>query len=122
MARTSAVQADVSRDCVTMTRSAIIIALIAFAIGSASHLARASEVPALQLGEALAHLGQADRVRVEQALRRESFTLFGDVRRKGQIIIVLAVQQGAPWRLVIDGQSGEIIGRRPLAETVALPR
>jgi hypothetical protein len=94
-------------------------------LAGASGLTRdacAAEPPALQVGEVLSTLGEAERARVAQALRRESFTAPGEMRRKGQIIVVTALQQGFPWRLVVDSVTGEIIGRRPLVERVAFPR
>jgi hypothetical protein len=103
-------------------RAAIAILAILAGAWMFATVSRASDLSTVQLGEALASLGEADRVRLAQSLRRENFTLFGDVRRKGQIVIVTALRQGAPWRLVIDSASGEIIGRRPLVEGVAFPR
>jgi hypothetical protein len=122
MARTSTVQAAVFMRCSTMKFLSFTALLLAASLGGGLVQARATEVPALQAGETLASLGQPDRARVEQALRRESLAPVGDVRRKGQVIVIVAVQHGIPWRIVIDGPSGEIIGRRPLPETVALPR
>jgi hypothetical protein len=123
MPHPSQVQADAHIHCVTMhSRVVITVLAILAAVWAFSTVAHAAERPAIQAGEAIANLEQAERTRVEQALRRESFTLVGEVRRKGQLVIVTAVQQGVPWRLVIEGGSGEIIGRRPLAETAAFPR
>jgi hypothetical protein len=67
-------------------------------------------------------LNEAERMVIGQRLRRENFTIAGDVRRKGGLIVAVALQQGVPWRLVIEAQTGEIIGRRPLAETANWPR
>lgn len=69
-----------------------------------------------------AGLTDAERIAIGQRLRRENFTLAGDIRRKGTLILAIAVQHGIPWRLVIDSQTGEIIGRRPIGETVSWPR
>jgi hypothetical protein len=109
--------------CVIM-HSRVVIAVLAIlaAVWAFGSIAHAADRPAVQAGEALANLDQTDRTRVEQSLRRENFTLVGEARRKGQLLILTAVQQGVPWRLVIEGGSGEIIGRRPLAETAAFPR
>jgi hypothetical protein len=67
-------------------------------------------------------LSDLERMLIGQRLRRENFTIAGDIRRKGALIVAVAVQQGVPWRLVIEAQTGEIIGRRPLAETANWPR
>jgi hypothetical protein len=64
----------------------------------------------------------AERARIAARLERENFTLTGELRRKGQLVILVAVQQDVTWRLVLDGRSGDIIGRRPLAETISLAR
>jgi hypothetical protein len=60
----------------------------------------------------------ADQVRLQRNLQRDGFVLADDARRKGQMIIVTGVQRNVPWRLVIDVQSGEIVGRKPLADTL----
>jgi hypothetical protein len=107
-----------------MRRRSFLIAAPFAALAAASHHhARAAEAAVPQLGEFVGSgLTDAERMRMAGRLQREGFALAGDIRRKGQLIVAVALQQGVPWRLVIDGQSGEIIGRRPLAEQVALPR
>ncbi len=86
-------------------------------------IARAAEASMPQLGELIGSgVADAERGVIAARLRRDSFTISGEPRRKGQLIIVVATQQGMPWRLVIDSRSGEIIGRRALAETAGLPR
>jgi hypothetical protein len=103
-------------------RTLIAVLAIIAAFWGFNTAVQAADRPAIQAGEAIASFDQNERVRIEQALRRESFTIVGESRRKGQLIIVTAVQQGVPWRLVIEGGTGEIIGRRPLAEPAVFPR
>jgi hypothetical protein len=123
MARPSTVQAgaDTSRHMMSARFTFAALALLVLA-GQLASPVRAAELPPVQSSEALAGLDQTGRVRVERALRRENFTLLGETRRKGQILIVTAAQQGISWRLVVDAATGEVIGRRPLAESATLPR
>jgi hypothetical protein len=60
---------------------------------------------------------ESDRIRIVQWLARDGFTLSGDIRRRGQLVTVAAERKGAPWLLVLDAATGEIIGRRPLAQS-----
>jgi hypothetical protein len=103
-------------------RLLVIIALIFAASWLYANAAHAAEAATPQVGELIVGLGEQERARVADRLRRENFSLVGDARRKGELFVATAVQQGVPWRLVIDARTGEIIGRRPLAESVALPR
>ncbi|MFM9973032.1 MAG: hypothetical protein ACKVON_00480 [Beijerinckiaceae bacterium] len=79
--------------------------------------ARASEAIAapkpLQL---TAETFESDRSTITQWVAREGFTLTGNIRRRGQLVTVSAERRGAPWRLVLDASTGEIIGRKPLAQ------
>lgn len=123
MARPSTVQAGADRSCHMMSARFTLAALALLVLaGQLAPPVRAAELPPVQSGEALAGLDQTGRLRVEQALRRENFTLLGETRRKGQILIVTAAQQGISWRLVVDAATGEVIGRRPLAESATFPR
>jgi hypothetical protein len=65
---------------------------------------------------------EAERTRISERLRREDFLPVGEPRRKGTLVILVAVRQDVPWRLVLDGRSGDIIGRRPMAEAISLAR
>jgi hypothetical protein len=103
-------------------RLLIVIALIFAASYLYANAAHAVEAATPQAGELISGLADQERGRVADRLRRENFNLVGEARRKGELIVAIAVQQGVPWRLVIDARTGEIIGRRPLAESVALPR
>jgi hypothetical protein len=60
---------------------------------------------------------ESDRIRITQWLARDGFTLSGDIRLRGQLVTVSAQRKGAPWLLVLDAATGEIIGRRPLAQS-----
>ncbi len=53
--------------------------------------------------------------RLETRLVREGFTAVGDWRRKGDFVVVTASKASIPWRLVLDGRTGEIIGQKPLS-------
>jgi hypothetical protein len=107
-----------------MLRRRFMIAAAFAAAGLALHRrASAAEAATPPAGDlAGTGLSEAERLAIGRRLGREKFTLTGDIRRKGPMIVALAVQQGAPWRLVIDSRSGEIVGRRPLAEMAAWPR
>ncbi len=106
-----------------MHRRLLIVAALIFAAAYLyASAAPAAEAATPQAGELIGGLADRERGRVADRLRRESFALVGEARRKGEIIVATAVQNGVPWRLVIDARTGEIIGRRPLAESVALPR
>jgi hypothetical protein len=83
--------------------------------------ARAAEAATPQAGDA-GGLTEAERLIVGQRMRRENFTLAGDIRRKGSLIVAVALQNGASWRVVVDSRTGEIVGRRLLTETIAWPR
>lgn len=108
---------------VVMIRRALLAVIAILAVSYVlNHAARATEAAVPRAVEGSFAMAEADRARVLSALRRENMALVGDVRRKGQLMIATGVQHGAPWRLVIDAASGEIIGRRPLAEPAALPR
>jgi hypothetical protein len=101
--------------------------LASIALIAASHVfaraARAAEAASPQIADVIgAGLTEAERDRIAGRLLREGLVLVGGIRRKGTLIVAVADQQGVPWRLVIDSQSGDIIGRRALAETASLPR
>ncbi len=53
--------------------------------------------------------------RLEMRLVREGFTAVGEWRRKGDFVVVTASKASIPWRLVLDGRTGEIIGQKPLS-------
>jgi hypothetical protein len=53
--------------------------------------------------------------RLETRLVREGFVSIGDWRRKGDFVVVTASKSSVPWRLVLDGRTGEIIGQKPLS-------
>jgi hypothetical protein len=63
---------------------------------------------------------EAVRDRMTRKLAQQGFALTGEPRRKGQFIILQAMRSGVPWRLVIDGTTGEVIGRRPLGQLISL--
>jgi hypothetical protein len=63
---------------------------------------------------------EAIRDRMTLKLAQQGFALTGEPRRKGQFVIIQATRSGVPWRLVIDGTTGEIIGRRPLGQLISL--
>ncbi|MGL4241013.1 MAG: hypothetical protein ACRCTI_07865 [Beijerinckiaceae bacterium] len=108
---------------VMLRRQFILAAPIAAASFAMPSAALAAEAAAPLAGDGVsASLTESDRAAIEQRLRSQNYVLTGDIRRKGALIVALGVQQGVPWRLVIDGRSGEIIGRRPLAETASWPR
>jgi hypothetical protein len=65
-------------------------------------------------------MDEAVRDRMVVKLAQQGFALTGEPRRKGQFVILLATRSGVPWRLVIDGTTGEIIGRRPLGQLISL--
>jgi hypothetical protein len=84
---------------------------------------RAAEAASPLVGDLIGSgLTEAEGTRIAARLKQEGMVVAGDLRRKGDLIVAVAVQQGVPWRLVIHGRSGEIIGRRALVEAVALPR
>jgi hypothetical protein len=60
---------------------------------------------------------EIDRIKIAQWLARDGFTLSGDIRRRGQLLTVTAQRKGEPWLLAMDAATGEIIGRRPLAQS-----
>ncbi len=72
--------------------------------------ARAAEAMPLSAGYT-----QSIPSRVETRLLREGFVLVGDYRRKGDFVVLTASKASVPWRLVLDGRTGEIIGQKPLA-------
>jgi hypothetical protein len=53
--------------------------------------------------------------RLESRLTREGFVVIGEPRRKGDFVILTASRASVPWRLVVDGRTGEIIGQKPLS-------
>ncbi len=54
--------------------------------------------------------------RLETRLIREGYVLIGEPRRKGDFVILTASRASVPWRLVVDGRTGEIIGQKPLSQ------
>jgi hypothetical protein len=61
-----------------------------------------------------------ERTRIAARLASNGFVLTGDIRRKGQFIVINATKEGADWRLVLDGVSGEIIGKRPVSPIITV--
>ncbi len=108
-----------------MIQRAVIAALAIIAISIAIlRPAPASEAVAMpRAGQVIADgLTERQQRAIAARLEQESLTLVGEARRKGQLVVVTGVRQGVPWRLVIDTQTGEIVGRRPLAETSVFAR
>jgi hypothetical protein len=60
------------------------------------------------------------RSRLEDILTKSGYRLSGEFRQKGQLISTVADRDGVSWKLVLDGRSGEIIGRRLIATSVTL--
>jgi hypothetical protein len=60
-------------------------------------------------------LPAAARVRLEARLQSQGYAVTGETRRKGDFIILTASRSNAPWRLVVDGRTGEIVGQRLLS-------
>jgi hypothetical protein len=54
--------------------------------------------------------------RLETRLTRDGYVLIGEPRRKGDFVILTASRASVPWRLVVDGRTGEIIGQKPLTQ------
>jgi hypothetical protein len=109
----------------TMIHRALLAAAAIIALGIAAlRPAPASEAIALpRAGQVIADgLTEQQRREIAARLDREKLTLIGEARLKGQLVVATGVRQGTPWRLVIDPQTGEIIGRRPLSEPTALAR
>ncbi len=65
-------------------------------------------------------LDEPVRDRITLKLTQQGFVINGEPRRKGQFVVVLATRASVPWRLVIDGTTAEIIGRRPLGQLISL--
>jgi hypothetical protein len=107
-----------------MLRRALLAAAALIAAGYAYNgAARAAEAATPLAGHlAAAGLTDAERARIAARLRREGMALAGDVRRKGVVVVAVAVLNGVPWRLVIDPATGDIIGRRALDDSASLPR
>jgi hypothetical protein len=59
-----------------------------------------------------------DREQVARRLAKDGYALIGEPRRKGQFMVAVAVRGGAPWRLVIDTASAEIVGRKAVVELI----
>jgi hypothetical protein len=95
----------------TMRRPAILIptAIAAVVLFAMPFAGRANDSASLVTGAT-----DPARQRLDTRLRREGYTLVGELRRKGDFIIVTANRGSAPWRLVVDHRSGEIIGRKPI--------
>ena len=54
------------------------------------------------------------RARLEAIIAKNGYRQVGEMRRKGQLISTVAERAGGSWKLVLDGHSGEIVGRRLL--------
>jgi hypothetical protein len=59
-----------------------------------------------------------DRDQVARRLAKDGYTLLGEPRRKGQFVVAVAMRGGAPWRLVIDAASAEIVGRKAVVQLI----
>jgi hypothetical protein len=103
----------------TILRLLFVVAAILAGLAFMARQLRAAEAAPLAVTFPLASVApDADQQRLQRALRRDGFVLVDDARRKGQMIIVTGMQRSVPWRLVIDVQSGEIVGRRPLVDNL----
>jgi hypothetical protein len=65
-------------------------------------------------------LGRMEKAGIVARLAKSGFQLNGDLRHKGQFILLNATKEGADWRLVLDGNTGEIIGKRPAAPVITV--
>jgi hypothetical protein len=61
-----------------------------------------------------------ERTRIAARLASSGFALTGYIRRKGQFVILNAAKEGTDWRLVLDGVTGEIIGKRPVPPIITV--
>ena len=61
-----------------------------------------------------------ERTRLAARLASSGFVLVGDPRRKGQFVVLNAMKQGNDWRLVVDGITGDIIGKKPVLPMIAV--
>ncbi len=105
----------------TVIRLLLVVGAILVGIALVANRPRAAEAVPLPVSFPLAGVApDTDVARLQRNLQRDGFVLSDDARRKGQMVIVTGVQRSVhhnvPWRLVIDVQSGEIVGRRPLVE------
>ena len=103
----------------TIVRLLLVVAAILAGLAFVANRPRAAEASSRAINFQLVSVApDADQVRLQRNLQRDGFVLADDARRKGQMVIVTGVQRNVPWRLVIDVQSGEIVGRRPLGDTL----
>jgi hypothetical protein len=103
----------------TICRLLLVVAMIIAGLALVANRPRAAEAAPLAITFPLANVApDADQARLQRNLQRDGFVLADDARRKGQMIIVTGMQRSVPWRLVIDVQSGEIVGRRPLVDSM----
>lgn len=104
-----------------MLRRSLLIAGIGFlpVFGKAGK-SRATEAQAAIPETSMLEVTGTVRARLEDVLAKSGYRLTGDLRRKGQLISTVAERDGATWKLVLDGKSGEIIGRRLVATAVNL--
>jgi hypothetical protein len=110
-----ATSSNKSRLIATALRLFFAVAVVIGLIAVAANRSRAAEASSLAINLPLADAPRtADVLKLQRILQKEGFVLNADARRKGQMVIVTGVQRSRPWRLVIDAQSGEIVGRRPL--------
>lgn len=61
-----------------------------------------------------------ERTRLAARLASSGFVLVGEPRRKGQFVVLNAMKQGNDWRLVVDGVTGDIIGKKPVIPMIAV--
>jgi hypothetical protein len=96
-------------DCPAMHRRLFLAALAGIALFSLPPRSTAAEAAPLSAG-----FVDVVRTQVDQRLQKEGYVQFGEVRRKGNFLIVTASKGPTPWRLVVDARTGEIVGQRPL--------
>ncbi|MGL4638029.1 MAG: hypothetical protein ACRCWF_18770 [Beijerinckiaceae bacterium] len=109
-------------DCLAMHRRSFLSILLS-ALMLTPHVRAAKSAEAATAGLGLPAQGALDaqvRQRLAARLAQEGFVTTGDTRRKGQFVILEATRAGTTWRLVLDGNTGEIVGRRPLGQLISL--
>jgi hypothetical protein len=74
--------------------------------------ARAATLPTVSSPHVNRSMEDADQQRIHSLMLKDGYKLRGDMRRKGQMFTMVAEREGIAWRLVVDGVSGELIGRK----------
>jgi hypothetical protein len=97
-----------------LRRSFLIAGIGLLPVAGKAKRAHASEALAAIPKASVIELNANSKARIEAVIEKNGYRQVGEMRRKGQLISTVAERAGGSWKLVLDAESGEIVGRRLL--------